>query len=80
MIDEKYLAKKHNGMRVSAGGTLRQVKDCGDGIKFSCGELLRNLEEMSARFYDGDIGAVDEFLQLFCLDENRPKEERKNNE
>ena len=36
------------------------------------GEMLKHLQEVGRRFYAGDIKVVDEFLQLYCLDENRP--------
>ena len=34
--------------------------------------MLKHLDEMADRYYAGDIAAVDEFLQLYCLDEKRP--------
>lgn len=56
----KFLAEKHTGMRIDHSGIL--------------GELDKHLVWMAERFYAGDIKAVDEFLQLWCLDDNRPKE------
>jgi hypothetical protein len=32
-------------------------------------EMARNLKEMAQRFYSGDLAAVDEFLQLYCIGE-----------
>jgi hypothetical protein len=76
MIDQKYLAKKHGGMRVSASGLLKTFhtpKIIEPGDIFLLGEFEKHLNEMATRFYDGDITVVDEFLQLYCLDEKRPK-------
>jgi hypothetical protein len=64
------LADKHTGMRISASGLLLRVK--GD-LRFGAQSMLGHLQEMSDRFYAGDIKAVDEFLQLYCLDKNRPE-------
>lgn len=70
------LAPKHTGMRISARGVLGRIRDGKHypELNFGCGELLRHLEEMATRFYSGDIKAVDEFLQLYALDANRPPE------
>ena len=71
------LAAKRTGMRISADGILGRIRDgrysC--ELRFGCGEMLRHLEEMAGRFYAGDIAAVDEFLQLYCLDDKRPEQE-----
>lgn len=68
------LAKKHTGMRISANGVLGRIRDGRyyKELNFGCGEMLRHLEEMATRFYAGDLKAVDEFLQLYDLDDNRP--------
>ena len=69
------LAQKHTGMRVSAHGVLGRIRDGRyyKELNFGCGEMLRQMEEMAARFYSGDVKAVDEFLQLYDLDEQRPE-------
>ena len=36
-------------------------------------ELLKHLREVATRYYAGDVAVVDEFLQLYCLDDERPK-------
>jgi len=36
-------------------------------LKFMRSEIARNLVELGQRYYSGDIAAVDEFLQLFCI-------------
>ena len=66
------LAPKHQGMRISAAGILRRVK--GD-LKFGAITLLDHLEQMAELFYSGDLTAVDAFLQLYNLDENRPEQQ-----
>jgi hypothetical protein len=63
------LAEKHHGMKISAPGILRRV---GGHLKPGAQEMLKHLNEMAARFYAGDVKAVDEFLQLYCLDDDRP--------
>ena len=63
------LAKKHEGMKISASGILLRV---GGYLKGGARELDRHLKEMATRYYAGDIAAVDEFLQLYCLDGARP--------
>ena len=63
------LAKKHTGMKISASGVLNRV---GGHLKFGAQEMLKHLNEMADRYYSGDIAVVDEFLQLYCLDEKRP--------
>lgn len=68
------LGPKHQGMRVSAEGVLGRIRDGRDieGHRFMAGEMLRHLEELASRYYAGDVLAVDEFLQLYCLDDARP--------
>lgn len=63
------LAAKHQGMKISASGILLRV---GGQLKFGAREMDKHLKEMASRFYAGDIKAVDEFLQLYCLDDERP--------
>lgn len=65
------LAAKHQGMCISAHGLLARV---GGHLKFGAREMLKHLDEMATRYYAGDIAAVDEFLQLYCLDEKRPEQ------
>lgn len=71
-----FLAEKHTGMMVSCSGLLGRIAD---GCKvrpdqrYMLGEMHRHLKEMAERFYSGDVKAVDEFLQLYCLDEKRPE-------
>ena len=68
------LAPKHTGMKISAEGMLGRIRDGRyyDGLNYGCGVMLGHLEEMARRFYSGDVKVVDEFLQLYDLDEHRP--------
>ena len=70
-----HLADQHKGMKISARGILGRIRDGKyfAELNIGCGEMLRHLEEMAERFYAGDIRVVDEFLQMYCLDEHRPQ-------
>lgn len=72
---EKLMAPKHNGMKISAVGLLRNAKNAlpkdASGEKWSLNELSEHLQELGNRFYSGDVKVVDEFLQLYCLDNLR---------
>lgn len=73
----EFLAEKHHGMRVDHSGILGRIsRGCHirDDQRYVLGIMDKHLEEMAQRFYAGDIKAVDEFLQLYCLDEHRPGE------
>lgn len=77
MIDAAHLAEPHKGMRVSASGLLAStafhLTNAGEkGLAFSVQELKQHLFEMAARFYAGEVKVVDEFLQLYSLDDYRP--------
>lgn len=71
----KMLAKKHTAMRVDHSGLLGRIAG---GCKvrpdqrYMLGELNKHLVEMAEQFYSGNVSIVDEFLQLYCLDEKRP--------
>jgi hypothetical protein len=64
------LAADHTGMRVDYQGLLRQARH---GLQREPvnAEMLRqlteHLTELGTRFYAGDLAAVDEFLQLYCI-------------
>ncbi len=74
------LAEKHTAMRVDHSGILGRIAG---GCKvrpdqrYILGEMDKHLVEMAKRFYDGDIRAVDEFLQLYCLDDHRPEDKER---
>lgn len=71
-FDQLLRSDDHKGMRVSASGLLRNLELEG-GDRFMVDELSKHLKELGQRFYDGDIRVVDQFLQLYALDDNRPK-------
>ena len=62
------LAPDHRGMRVNGSRYLQQAH--GHGFTFVRREMARHLEEMGRRYYAGDVAAVDEFLQLYCIAES----------
>jgi hypothetical protein len=69
------LGPNHTGMRVSASGILTRIAR-GDrpdaGVRYMVGEMLKHLEQLGRDYYDGKPLIVDEFLQCYCLDDNRP--------
>lgn len=69
------LGATHTGMKISAEGILGRIRDgrYWNGLDYGCGVMLGHLKQMAARFYAGDPAAVDEFLQLYDLDEARPE-------
>lgn len=70
------LGATHTGMKISASGILGRIRDGRyyKELNYGCGVMLGHLEEMAVRFYAGDPKAVDEFLQLYCLDDARPQQ------
>jgi hypothetical protein len=71
------LAKKHENMRISLNGMLGRIArgaTVEDHHRYAIGEFLKHCEELAKRFYSGDMYVIDEFLQLYCLDEHRPTE------
>jgi hypothetical protein len=75
IITSATLAPQHKGMRVDHSGVFGRIaKGCKVRLdqRWILGEIDGHLEEMAKRFYAGDISAVDEFLQLYCLDDCRP--------
>lgn len=67
------LAADHTGMMVDHSGVIRQAKDALEhGMRNpAIGVMLegmgRHMEELGRRWYAGDMSAVDEFLQLYCV-------------
>lgn len=65
------------GMKISAVGLLKRCACHLEGVDgaydFSLEQLLEHLQELGNKFYAGDISVVDDFLQLYCLDEGRKK-------
>lgn len=64
------LAPKHTGLKVDYSGLLKSARH---GLRREPGtaEMLNQLEEhlseLGRRWYSGDQTAVDEFLQLYCI-------------
>lgn len=72
-----FLAPKHKGMKVSADGLIGRIvrgKRPDRLDRHLLGEMLRNMENVAKRFYSGEVKVVDEFFQLYCLDDDRPDE------
>ena len=75
------LAADHKGMKCSlecaivrAAAYLSVGGDHARGLGFLMrDEVLKHLKEMATRYYAGDIKAVDEFCQLYCLGEAERK-------
>jgi hypothetical protein len=69
------LAEKHNGMKVNYRGLIRQSCEAlyeheeGGFYAETLLELERNLKELGQRWYAGDVAVVDEFLQVYCIEE-----------
>lgn len=68
------LARLHTGSRASVEELLsRLVKETEDpGLKHQGMELLWHLQVVAHRYYMGDVEVVDEMLQLYGLDRDRP--------
>lgn len=73
MIDKKYLTEKHKGMKISLEGVLSRQSRVSKSDKYLTSEIIKNLHLLSDEFYKGNIKIVDQFLQLYDLDESRPK-------
>jgi len=72
MISSEHLAKKHTGMKICLDGALNHKgKTMGTYI---IKELQKHLHMMANGFYEGNIKIVDEFCQLYCLDNKRPEQ------
>ena len=72
----RFLAVNHKGMRIDHSGILGRIAEgckVRQDQRWCLGEMSKHLQEMAKRFYTGDMKAVDEFLQLYCLDDERPK-------
>jgi hypothetical protein len=68
------LSPDHNAMRVDISGliyqSIRSLKRSDPSNAEMLGQLESHLQELGQRFYAGDIAAVDEFLQLYCISQN----------
>lgn len=66
------LAADHTGMRVDYRGllsqsqrSLRYARDTANAEMLR--QLCEHITELGERYYAGDVAAVDEFLQLYCV-------------
>jgi len=66
------LAPDHNAVRVDYQGLLGQSRRALGRTEPTLAEMLRQLQdhmqELGRRYYAGDAAAVDEFLQLYCVE------------
>lgn len=62
------LAPEKKGMRVNGMRYLQQSK--GTGYADMRRMMAAHLEELAREYYAGNIEAVDEFLQLYCIGES----------
>ena len=66
------LAADHKGMRVDYSGLLSQCRRALQSREPANAEMLRqlqgHLQELGRLWYAGDTVAVDEFLQLYCIE------------
>ena len=73
----KLLAADHSGMKVDYRGLFSQVQRALKRTDPGHAEMLRQLEghlqELGQRWYAGDTDAVDEILQLYCIESDARK-------
>jgi hypothetical protein len=66
------LAPDHKGMRVGYQGLLGQSRRALGRTEPMLAEMVHQLQdhiqELGQRYYAGDAGCVDEFLQLYCVE------------
>ena len=75
------LAPKHQSLRVSADGMLGRIADGrrqDKGQRYMVAEFLKHLHTMADAYYAGRAAVVDEFCQLYCLDDKRDEAVRRN--
>lgn len=69
------LGPKRTDMKVSASGLLGRIAngwEVDENMKCVLGEMLSEMQEMADTFYAGSTIIVDQFLQKYNLDRNRP--------
>lgn len=70
------LAKKHTGMMVDYTGMIGQAREAlkhgerSPAIAEMLSQLARHLKELGEGWYSGDTAVVDEFLQLYCVEDD----------
>lgn len=71
------LAADHQGMRVDYSGLLKQAQEAlaGGNKEPGLAEMLRQLQnhmsELGRRWCAGDATVIDEFLQLYCVEQDK---------
>lgn len=68
------IGDKHEGLRLNLKGVVKQKVRA---LRFSMAEVVRHLDLVAKEYYIGNVNIVDQFLQLYCFDEHRPKEVKK---
>lgn len=69
------LAPDHDGLRIQYGGLMFHVGNAlrqghkEPPLAHAIGQLCQHLKELGKRYYAGDLKVVDEFLQLYCIEE-----------
>lgn len=58
------LGPDHEGMRIDASGVLCNNNKGSTQFRKM---MLGHLQDLAQRYYAGDTGAVDDFLQTYCL-------------
>ena len=65
----------HPGMKVSLHGLISRLPGASPqmrkGYNGMLAEMLKNMEELAVRYYDGDSKVTDEFLQLYCVGQKK---------
>lgn len=64
-------AKKHTGMKICLSGVL---KAAGKGGKYARDQLVKHIDLMGSEYYSGNTEIVDQFLQLYCITEDKREE------
>lgn len=70
------LAKKHTGMMVDYTGLIGQARSAlkhgerSPALAEMLNQLARHIKELGEGWYSGDTAVVDEFLQLYCVEDD----------
>ena len=68
--DRKGMKVSMSGLLTRVAGSINQTVAYPD-YSYSITELLKHLQQTGEAFYSGNLEVVDEFFQLYCLDEGR---------
>ena len=70
------LAKKHTGMMVDYTGLIGQARSAlkhgerSPALAEMLNQLARHIKKLGEGWYSGDTAVVDEFLQLYCVEDD----------